>query len=328
MGNVPIDQHFLPRFYLRRFGADDAVRIRRRDGAHFVTGTAAVGHERTMYDHPRLPKGAVESGYLQHVDARAAQALSTIDDDGVPALGHEGRWDLAHYLAVQMSRTPERREQVAWPIRLRAFADGRALTRDLVAEYLREVHLGFEPQQGEVDGAYELASHLPGTQDEYGQVFLRMVLVPPQEVVETLFSMSWVLEIARKPRFITSDSPIVLWRTPTVRDEFEGIGLANADEVRFPLDTGKQLVLKPPAVGDGHQWVEPARVRNCNQDMSYGSLAFIVGHPQREVQLSNLELPAHRPLLRFNCGPLVEISDEGTRRTTGREVVHVWSQRR
>ena len=37
-----------------------------------------------------------------------------------------------------------------------------------------------------------------------------------------LAALQWCVEHDRKERFVTSDTPLVLWRTPTHRDEFEG----------------------------------------------------------------------------------------------------------
>jgi|GEM_PF-5079744 hypothetical protein len=57
-----------------------------------------------------------------------------------------------------MTRTPEQRERVLFPERLAVFLDGRELTRELVATYLAEHHLGFTPTHSEVEGAWTFAS--------------------------------------------------------------------------------------------------------------------------------------------------------------------------
>lgn len=327
--NSPKAQHYLPQFYLRGFGHRSEVLVRRRSGGVFSTGTAVVGHENFLYEHPGLPAGAVETDYLKDLDARASRAISLILSEGPPSKVSEDRSMLAHFLAVQHTRTPERREQMSWRARLREYLGGRELTRDFVRDYLREKHLGFYPSDSEVDAAYDLATYLGiDTDDDDRWLFLQHIVEPPKDLVEMLQLMDWTLETARKPRFITSDSPLVVWREPTPRDEFEGVGVANAEEVRFPIDAAHQLVLTQPSQGDGAREVEPQRVRDCNQDMALGCHRFIVGHPNRGVQLSRLELPEHRPVIRFNKGPKVVKGPDGELQETGEEILHTWLPRR
>lgn len=72
--------------------------------------------------------------------------------------------------------------------------------------------------------------------------------------------MNWTLEVDRGERFISSDAPEVVRRKPTSMDDSEGVGIDTADELRFPLDPSKQIVLskrKRPRLLTG----EPHRVR-------------------------------------------------------------------
>jgi hypothetical protein len=327
--NPPVAQHFLPRFYLRRFGEGEEVLVRRRSGSTFKTGTAAIGYENQLYDHPDLPPGAVETEHLRLVDGQGAAALRDLEENGVPDRWSEERYNLAFYIAVQHARTRDSRERTAWSRRLRQYAAGREITPDLVASFLREVHLRCEPSESEVAAAHDIATHAPVPDDDLTELFLSVIVDPPDELVEHLIAMEWTLEVARKPRFVTSDAPVVRWRAPTPRDAFEGIGIANAEEVRYPVDSSRQLVLRQPGNGrELHEQVEPDRVRECNQDLAYSCFEFIVGHPRRELQLARLDLPEHRPALRFNRGPLVERQPNGDLRDSGNEVLHMWVPRR
>jgi hypothetical protein len=67
--------------------------------------------------------------------------------------------------------------------------------------------------------------------------------------------------------------------------------------------------------------------RACNQDLAYGSYRVVVGHPRRERQLRQLDLPAKRPVVRFNTGPGYEVQPDGTEEFVG-EVLHMWVPRR
>ena len=68
------------------------------------------------------------------------------------------RRDLATLVAFQLTRSPEQRERMMFPEAVREFLGDRDLTRELIAEFLSEHHLGFTPQSGEVEGAFSFAS--------------------------------------------------------------------------------------------------------------------------------------------------------------------------
>lgn len=111
-----------------------------------------------------------------------------------------------------------------------------------------------------------------------------------------------------------------------MRDDYEGVGVANAEELRFPLDPGKQLVLtrKPrtPSCRAG-----PSRTAACNADTAAGCHRFIVGHVAEMGRINALALVPHRPVLRFDTGPLYERSPDGKQVYKG-EVIHTWVPRR
>jgi Protein of unknown function (DUF4238) len=155
---------------------------------------------------------------------------------------------------------------------------------------------------------------------------IRLMLESVDQLVPILLDRHWTLEIARKPRLLTSDHPLVIWRTPSPRDQYEGVGIANAEQVRFPLDPGKQLVLTltqgPPV-----RPIEPNRVRACNADIASACHRFVVGHPNRPRPIQEVPLASKRPVLRFNTGPLYEKQPDGSIVYRG-EVLHTWVPRR
>ena len=151
---------------------------------------------------------------------------------------------LSAYLALQLTRTPESRERTLFPERLAAFLDGRDLIRELVASYLVDHHLGFTPSDNEVEAAFDFASVALRDRSVLTREFsMEMMFRSVAEVAPRLARLEWCVEHDRKERFITSDAPLVLWRTPTPRDQIEGLGVEKAEEIRFPLDPAKQLVL-------------------------------------------------------------------------------------
>jgi hypothetical protein len=85
----------------------------------------------------------------------------------------------------------------------------------------------------------------------------------------------------------------------------------NADELRFPISPGMQLVLTH-SDRDPVKRVEPARVRASNADLANACYSVVVGHPDWERQLGLLDLPPRHPVVRFNSGPGYQVGPNGT----------------
>lgn len=322
--------HYVPRNYLERFADGDQVFVRRRDGTTFIANCTNVAVESGFYDIELADGGKAKhvEEILADVEGATANVFRCIDNTmAAPPPGTEDRETLAVYLALQMTRTPEHRERTLFPERLATYLDGRELTRELVADYLKNHHLGFAPSDNEVGAAFEFAS--VALQDgsvltpEFSmQVMLRSVA----ELAPRLAELEWCVEHDRKKRFITSDTPLVLWRTPTYRDEFEGFGINGAEEIRFALDPAKQLVLtRKPRTASAR--VNPTRSTATNQDAALACHRFVVAHPNQRSRVEQLELPSRRPTMRFNSGPLLRQLSNGSTVEDG-EVLHMWVPRR
>lgn len=330
MAARPKRQHFVPRAYLERFAAGGTVLVRRRDGGVFEANPRNVAVEAGMYDLPAPGGGrstAVEVG-LASIDGAAVLAFREVDaTERPPAVGSETRSALSVFLALQMTRTPEQRERAAFPERVAEYAGGREVTRELVAEFLEKVHLRFRPSDREVEGALTFATvALQDRQAISHAATLALMFAAVREAVPLINAMNWSLEADRKERLITSDSPVVVWRKPSLRDKFMGVGIMNADELRFPLDPGKQLVLSRKSRATSAR-ISGDRARSCNADVALASHQFIVGRPDRRSALQALPLPKHRPVLRFNVAPGVEVGPDGREEPMG-DIYHAWVPRR
>lgn len=328
----PKRHHFVPRAYLERFGRESRLLVKRRDATRlFVANATNVALECGFYATEKsdgITSTEVEER-LADVDARSIEAIRKIDETGaLPDRLSDDRELLAGFIALQMTRTPEQRERIFFPLRVTEYAAGRKLTQPLVTEYLERVHLGFKPSDSEAQAAFEFAEYTMRTPDLLTREFaIRTMLRGVPELRARILEKSWTLEIARKPRLITSDTPVVIWRAPTERDHYEGVGAVNAEEIRFPIDTGKQIVLLPDGSPDKTITIEPARVRNCNADIADGCHNFIVGHPDRPRVLEQQALKRKRPVIRFNIGPLYRQGRDGALIEDG-EVLHTWVPRR
>ncbi len=127
-----------------------------------------------------------------------------------------------------------------------------------------------------------------------------VLLVPPQSVQVCLpefRARHWRLEVSRKPNFLTSDAPLVVWRPHTASDAFSEFGL------------------------------KLSRVGNCNQDIADSCQHVVVGHPDRHAALDKVELRKQSPALRFNVGPSIRENPDGNHEPMG-DILHTWTTRR
>ncbi|MFF2080579.1 DUF4238 domain-containing protein [Kitasatospora sp. NPDC058162] len=327
----PKRHHFVPRAYLARFGDGTQVRVRRRGGrAPYLTNPINVAVQSGFYtttDVDGVTSTAVEDA-LAGLDGAGVEAMREIArTDEPPAAGSPGREMLCWYLAVQMARTPRARAISLFPEAVTKYAKGRTLDRAVVQEYLRREHLGFDPEASEIDGAWAylhgtlaMNGGEPATQTDA----IRAALGPIDRYVPYLRARHWRLEVCRKPCFLTSDAPLVLWKRPSPQDAYLGFGLADAEEIRFPLDPSRQLVLVP-GTGASVQEVKLARAAQCNADLASACEQVIVGHPQRSGWQDRVELRQRGPVLRFNHGPVTSTGGDG--RDEERSLIHLWTTR-
>ena len=99
----------------------------------------------------------------------------------------------------------------------------------------------------------------------------------------------------------------------------------DSEEIRFPIDPNKQLVLSKRARSPTVR-ITPVRAGECNQDSAYACHNFVISNPRSPAQVEVVKLPTNRPVLRFNTGPLVQEHPDGTKFTSG-EVMHLWVPR-
>jgi hypothetical protein len=326
---MPKRQHYVPKAYLERFSANGKVLVRWRDGKIYSTNPVNVALEGGMYDIPTASgRSSIIDDALTHLEGTGEQALKELDAIGrPPPAGSELRMILSVLLAVQIARVPESRERADFPARVVKYLDGRPLSRELVAEFLEQDELHFKPHEREVEGAFtmvELAMQDPssharaeGLERQFGSIV---------ELAFVANSMQWSLEFDRKRRLITSDSPVAMWRTPTHEDAYRGFGINNAEEVRFPLDPGKILVLthRPRAVTSRMSGV---RARDLNTYAAAACYRFVIGRPDRQAAIQDLRLARHRPVNRFWVGLGFTETPNGKLVRMEGEIVQFWTPR-
>jgi hypothetical protein len=325
----PKRHHWVPLSYLLRFASEDRVWVRWRDAKSYPTNCLNVAVEGGFYDvaMPDGTKSKEVEHLLSEMESSAESAFQVIDETmAAPGRATPEREAMSVFLALQITRTPEQRQRVLFGESVRAYLAGREITRELVAEYLEEVHLGFKPAAPEVAAAQTIAVALRQDGVLTAEHSMAMMFDSVKLLAPKLLAMEWCVEHDRKGRIMTSDTPLVVWRKPAPRDAYEGVGIDNAQELRFPLDPTKQLVLthrpRPSSVR-----ITSTRTATCNQDLAYGCHNFIVAPPRDRVAAEGLDLPPRRPVLRFHTGPLLQRQDDGTY-SEECEVLHTWVPRR
>lgn len=326
----PKRHHFVPKAYLDRFAVADKVLVRRRGGRVFSANPINVAVESGFYD--LISQSGHRSSEVEHMladlDGEAIEALRRVDRRGCPPEPGTGdRQILARFLALQTTRTPEQRERVEFPARLLAWANGADITLDAVRTYLRQIHLKSTPSDREVQAAFDYVTIAMAEPKASGREFsIGMMLKSVASLAPVIAGLHWTLEVDRKQQLITSDVPLVIWRRPSPRDRFEGVGLTNADELRFVLDPGQQLVLTR-RTRTATARITAERARACSADAGRSCHNFVVGSPRQSSLIRGIPLSAHRPVLRFNIGPMYVPSAGGLQKTD-KEVLHTWIQRR
>jgi hypothetical protein len=85
------------------------------------------------------------------------------------------------------------------------------------------------------------------------------------DLVQPVGNMTWHLVVS-KGEFITSDVPIARWADPGKLPPRAGVGLYTADEVTFPIDRHRCLILTfSPGIEDQAWEVGPDQVKAINQ---------------------------------------------------------------
>jgi Protein of unknown function (DUF4238) len=99
-----------------------------------------------------------------------------------------------------------------------------------------------EPNADEVEAAWTYIRGAPGipTPDLTHSVAVDVAVT---QIAPRLDQMNWTVHKFRKPVLISSDCPVHPWRRPTPESQPGGIGIENADEIRFPLSPSALLVM-------------------------------------------------------------------------------------
>lgn len=312
-------QHFVPEFYLRRFADNNGrVTVRCRDGRSFTTSTSNILAEVHGYRVPGRPLTA--EPLLGQAETGASIALEEVDALGrLPVRGSKARNELAVYMALQLSRTPDLIAHHEFEAGIRSkFGDGL-----VPAPWMRK-HLadlwGFTPRDPEVSAACDLVNLAPTFDSESVHEFRieTMFDIAVRTVAPHIEAREWSLEVSRVPCFFSSDRPVSLWSPASEKLNYQGVGIVDAEALWFPLDPGKALVARRGGASTIRR-IGPERraAMNCHVGRHCTSLVF--SRPDL-ADLMPERLNRRRPVLRFWEGPMFH--DSG--RPADNDVLHSW----
>ncbi|MEM9464268.1 MAG: iron chelate uptake ABC transporter family permease subunit [Actinomycetota bacterium] len=138
-------------------------------------------------------------------------------------------------------------------------------------------------------------------------------------IAPSLEARTWSLEASKEPSLITSDRPVTLWSPVRSEYQYQGVGIADAEEIWFPVDPSRMLVLRrggPERV----RRIGPDRLIRVNEHIARHCTDQVVAHPSAAGLIAGLPLARRRPTVRFWRGPAVDESGEDL----GTEILHVW----
>lgn len=306
--------HFVPRTYLRAWAdSDEQVAYRRRDADKAATpNISRVAVTGGIYGEGQLGE-AREQAFKQLEDewAELRDELITQRD-----LNGDRRKLLAVFMAVQLMRTLKHSNSVNFISAVAATTDERPIPQEAVRQFLRDLDKA-EPDDNEVEAAWTYIRAAPGipTRDLAFSVSMDVAL---REIAPRLQARTWTVRKFRKPTLMTNDCPVHAWRRPTEDPRVGGIGIENADEVRFPLTPGALLVMTRLGEAAGN-----ASARTVNAEICRQCHQFVVASPEAKPTLDELALPKRPPRLRFRLGGGYALAPDGTDEYLG-EVFHMY----
>lgn len=309
--------HFVPRVYLNAWAnSQSQVAYRRRDKAEaVVASTVNVAVAGGIYGAGEISNA--RERFFNDLEEEWPSLRQQLKMDG--DLTGDRRRLMAVYAAIQLGRTAHHRNQVQFMIDLAAMTTERPIPAEVVREYLRGLDGGDEPDDNEVESVQDLLSGAPPGTETGDEAHSRAMQMATEMIAPRLEAMHWCVYDFGRPVLLTSDRPVQLWRRLGSGPEVGGVGVDNADQIRFPLSPSSLLVMSRDVLNPNQLPKSPSinadTCRDCHQ--------FVVGTPQAKHALSALQLAPRSPRLRFRTGPGYTRRPDGNDQYIG-EVLHTY----
>ena len=302
--SVGARHHHLPRFYQERFANDrqQIASVERRTGARRITAIRDTAAEKDFYTAVNMDgvKDGKTEHLLTHIEGNAARAIRHILNPVFNLLPPQpqDRADLCLFLAFQKVRGKLTRKRIELLGDLYAHvripgdmtaedaaawleANGQAVTPESVRD-LVELSAGM----GDLEFKPDPNGHL----GIMGGLALR--------ISELLLPRRWWVAEYDSPALLTSDEPVGLHFRHRSRPPGHGYGIAYADEIWFPLDPHRLLVMGRPddPLPEQRLRVPAETAATVNLTIAGGAIYM---HPEQD-HLQGLRLPDPGPVLRVD----------------------------
>ena len=147
---------------------------------------------------------------------------------------------------------------------------------------------------------FELIRVRPKANNNSMKMMMQLALAQGAHLAERY----WNLLVSKERSFITSDRPVTLYRKPRTRNSPPGIGVATADEIYYPLDPYKVLVLTEYPLGQSPVLVaDSPRIKQINAAVAAWSSDWIIHHPKHDP-LKGLFIPPPAATMEINGIPV------------------------
>jgi hypothetical protein len=240
--------HYVQRAYLERFSADGRIDVIDR-----VTGIARYGQlvssvatVRGFYSYETRSgdkDGSLEDVLEKNIETPANEIIKRLTNS--PAqLTDEEKVVLANYIALQLSRTLESKRMFELNFSLSADIEIFNLAND--GEIIRE-KLKAKGEDSSDSAVASMQARLLDF-DKNPEIlpprnlWLKYMLEGQEQMAQIIVERytSWHLAIFDEPSLITGDHPVIVRK---IYDDHRGTGVANADEIIFPISTTVVLML-------------------------------------------------------------------------------------
>jgi hypothetical protein len=317
--------HYVPESYLKRWANAEgmiAARMRSADSV-FTTKPLNVALESnlyTIYASQSEPDDVIERALSDEIEGPATELLQELAEKPCPKRKSDDRRTLSRFLAIQLIRTPDHISQFMFPVLAVEYAQRVPVTTAIMRRYLAEVHLAVTPSESEVLAATDWVNGLmaQGPLPDKGEALRILFKVALEKVAPILCDKAWSVEIDPRKRFITSDLPVSKYWSPSKRKSYQGVGVQDATEIRFPIDPAHLLVMRP-RFPSHRVVVSDERVEAVNRGTASRSYRFIISNIDNRPALLNFPFKGNPATLRFNEAPLFD--DYGKTRS---DVIHLY----
>lgn len=225
------NHHYVPRWYLRNFGEGTKPRpyvYDKHDGRIFRATPERIASEIGFYDFPDPTSGSeIEKAFNRLEGPSASIVKRLIERKTTNILSGEDRAILAYFLALQILRVKEMREQI---------------------RYLDQATRGMLIFEGTDPNSVKGYSPIR-TEEELRLIGIHLLKMAP-EFASLLINKDWfVSQAASGIHFYSSDNPVVLHNTINQNPHEGTLGLAVPGiEIYFPLNSTLCLAIYCPSL--------------------------------------------------------------------------------